>query len=433
MSKKTHKRAHTKSLADFPHLLEEWDLELNYDEDPSKVGAAAGKRWWRCKSHGHKWYSTVAGRTERGYGCPYCSGRRAWPGFNDLETLHPELAAEWDRERNEGIMPDRVRTGSHYEAWWRCAPHGHSYQMQINTRVGRDRGCTVCSGFRIVPGVNDLQTKFPTVAAEWVDELNEWDPPTVVAPKSSRRGWWRCPEGHVYDATVRNRTFHGSNCPYCTNQRVLRGFNDLASRHPEVAAEWDYDSELNADSSPETTVYGASRHARGWKCTEGHTWKASVVYRTAYGYGCPDCVKDAASKVESRLRAFLQTGPLGHPSFMRDKDVAVKVPWRTRQTMRVDFLGHLPGTDSRIVVEYDGSYWHSAGDAPERDLAKTQALLDAGYYVVRVREKDLPALAMRHDRLLQFNLPWHHSGDQVVEAVERIEYWALPFAELDAA
>ena len=29
-------------------------------------------------------------------GCPYLSSNRRWPGFNDLKTIAPDLAAQWN-------------------------------------------------------------------------------------------------------------------------------------------------------------------------------------------------------------------------------------------------------------------------------------------------------------------------------------------------
>lgn len=41
----------------------------------------------------------------------------------------------------------------------------------------------------------------------------------------------------------------------------------------------------------------------------------------------------------------------------------------------------------KIVVEYDGCYWHSREGSLERDERKTRLLADAGYKVVRLREE----------------------------------------------
>lgn len=56
------------------------------------------KIWWVCEN-GHEW-AAVAYHRARGTGCPYCSGRLAITGENDLETLRPDLMKEWDWDKN---------------------------------------------------------------------------------------------------------------------------------------------------------------------------------------------------------------------------------------------------------------------------------------------------------------------------------------------
>ena len=52
---------------------------------------------WKCKN-GHEWVTTLNNRA-RGSNCPYCSGRYAISGENDIATLFPELLKEWDYEK----------------------------------------------------------------------------------------------------------------------------------------------------------------------------------------------------------------------------------------------------------------------------------------------------------------------------------------------
>lgn len=77
------------------------------------------------------------------------------------------------------------------------------------------------------------------------------------------------------------------SCPYCSGLKVWRGFNDLATKHPELVLEWDY--ERNGDLIPEQV----SEHSHTqvfWKCREcGASWCVSVGQRVSYGTGCPAC------------------------------------------------------------------------------------------------------------------------------------------------
>ena len=108
------------------NLLKEWDESRNFPLTPDTVSYGSKKKvWWTCEN-GHSWQTTVHVRSE-GSGCPYCTGRKVLPGFNDLGTLYPDVAAQWDREKNGSLSPRDVSTGSKIRIWWRC-PEGHSWQ-----------------------------------------------------------------------------------------------------------------------------------------------------------------------------------------------------------------------------------------------------------------------------------------------------------------
>jgi len=89
---------------------------------------------------------------------------------------------------------------------------------------------------------------------------------------------WRCAEGHEWKAVINSRVA-GNKCPFCSNQRVLPEFNDLATTNPELASEALFDA---------TKVTAGSRKKGMWRCAQGHEWEAVVADRTAGG-GCPYC------------------------------------------------------------------------------------------------------------------------------------------------
>ena len=84
-----------------PHLLGEWDAEFNAPLTPESVSYGSSKKvHWICSARGHHFMAMVKNRTQRGSGCPYCKGKAVVPGENDLAALRPDLALEWDEERN---------------------------------------------------------------------------------------------------------------------------------------------------------------------------------------------------------------------------------------------------------------------------------------------------------------------------------------------
>ena len=102
--------------------------------------------------------------------------------------------------------------------------------------------------------------------------LEEWDWeknveggffPDKMMPQSNKRVHWKCKLGHEWIDTVSHR-FSGRNCPICSNHKLLLGYNDLASRYPEVAKEWDY--EQNGSLLPNAVVFGYTKNV-WWKCS----------------------------------------------------------------------------------------------------------------------------------------------------------------------
>ena len=76
-------------------LLDQWDGSRNGTLTPDTVSyGSRQKLWWRCEQ-GHVWQAAVYTRTGGESGCPYCAGKRPWPGFNDLASQYPDLAAQW--------------------------------------------------------------------------------------------------------------------------------------------------------------------------------------------------------------------------------------------------------------------------------------------------------------------------------------------------
>lgn len=133
--------------------------------------------------------------------------------------------------------------------------------------------------------------------AEWDYERNDVDP--RVTPMSKYvKVWWLCQSGHSYDATISHR-IEGTGCPYCANKRVLKGFNDLESNHPELMGEWDYNAN---DILPSEVVSGSSKKVH-WVCSKcGHKWSTPVNRRTVQGRGCPKCGIRSAAKKQSESR-----------------------------------------------------------------------------------------------------------------------------------
>ena len=240
-----------------------------YGWDPRTVVAGSGKKFqWKCEKD-HVWESSVDNRVSRVRGCPICSNRITFSGFNDLATVHPELA-----KQAHGWDPRTVVAGSSKKLEWKC-DKGHLWYATGSSRSKRNSGCPFCSNNSVLESFNDLSTLYPQLAKQ----AHGWDPKTVIAG-SRKRLEWKCEKGHTWFATVDSRVSKNTECPVCTNRIVKADFNDLATTHPELAKQahgWD----------PRTVVAGSGKRLE-WICEKGHTWKTTLNHRTN-DRNCPSC------------------------------------------------------------------------------------------------------------------------------------------------
>ena len=213
-------------------LLGQWD-ERNAPLTPKTVSYGSKKKlWWHCRK-GHSWQAAVYNRSA-GSGCPYCAGKAVESGGNDLASVYPELAKQWDAVKNAPLTPADVTPHTHRKVWWKC-PQGHEWQASVHSRA-QGTGCPICTNHIPVVGENTLADRFPQIAQEWDYEKNAPLTPEQVLPGTSRRVWWICPNGHSCRTNISSRTSGGNGCPICAGKAVLTGENDLQTKFPEIAA-----------------------------------------------------------------------------------------------------------------------------------------------------------------------------------------------------
>ena len=333
------------------------DLALEWaDENRAVETVSYGSTYsaaWRC-SAGHIYRMSVNARTSRNRGCPVCSGKLVVPGVNDLVTLRPDIAAEWNDERS----PSTISVGSDYEASWLCESN-HSWQMRVyrRTRAKKPQGCPFCAGRRVEPGVNDLLTLRPDLAAEWRDKKDI----ATVPLGSHYRASWQCSAGHRWQAEVRLRVRGQRGCIEC---------NSLGATNPKLAREWD-------DSRSVHTVSPHSKYRAQWKCENGHVW-ASQVDNRSRGSGCPVCnASNFVSQQEREIADYIRSvypGPL---------ETTVR---RLSDIVELDI--YLP--DKGIAIEVNGVYSHSEANGRKREYhsRKQKACQTHGIRLIQVWQDD---------------------------------------------
>jgi len=181
---------------------------------------------------------------------------------------------------------------------------------------------------------------YPELLKEWDYTKNPFSPELPV-PGSTVVVHWVCSEGHSYEKPI-NKRVSSYGCPYCsTHSKLLTGFNDLATKFPNLLQEWDY---AKNDLDPSQVKSTETRAKRFWICADKHQWAATVQNRAARGSGCPECSKKTA-KGEIELLEFIRS--LGYTAIYTDRTIIA--PYE------VDVW--IP--ELNLAFEFNGVYWHS--------------------------------------------------------------------------
>ena len=175
-------------LSEIEELVELLDEGKNSEEgiDISKLCSNSSTVLnWKCEK-GHFFREKVSVMYKRKNKCFYCTGRQIWSGENDLQTLYPEIAKEFDVEKN-GITPNLISPKDTKIYYWTCINNHRSYTRSVEHRVNRNAGCPYCSGKMAIQGVNDLKTLFPDIADEWDYGNNNGITPEDVNPYTRKK------------------------------------------------------------------------------------------------------------------------------------------------------------------------------------------------------------------------------------------------------
>ena len=91
-------------------------------------------------------------------------------GIN-LKITHPDLARQFDNERNK-ILIENISRGTNKKVWWKCDKgNDHRWEAGIKTRAWQKTGCPFCSGRRAT-STNNLAISYTHLLLEWNYEKN---------------------------------------------------------------------------------------------------------------------------------------------------------------------------------------------------------------------------------------------------------------------
>lgn len=356
---------------------------------------------------------------------------RIEPGINDFKTKYPELVEESLEE-----LPDNLSPVSTKKITWLCS-EGHKYDLDPRSRTrirnsqAKPVGCPYCANRKLLQGFNDLETTYPELSREL-----QGDPKNTLYT-STIDHHWKCAKGHEWDVSPRLRALKGYGCPFCSGQRLLPGFNDIATTHPEFTQrlknpedsvkavagsvkkftwvcevnpdhEWistpssvigkgtgcpicagkqiqpgenDLETthpEISAkllDQSRGTQISLGSYKVEKWVCPEGHEWDTPVYVRVRNADACPTCsAQSRVSKAEKQILDYVK-------SLVPDAQGSV------RNLIKGELDIYIPSKS--IAIEYNGMYWHSDKiRSNDYHQQKTQKCAELGIQLIHIWEDD---------------------------------------------
>lgn len=333
-------------------------------------------------------------------------------GENDLLTWcknngewGQKLIDEWFGQYEDGtpVAMDEISYGSKKKVKWKCID-GHIWDATCKDRTLQKYGCLICSGHKIIKGVNDLETTHPILVKDW--DINNTLKSCQVTCGSHYKANWVCAEcGHKWNAVVKNRV-SGNGCPECT-KRKLAEFNrtpkfeeSLEYKYPDIAAEWDYEKN---DKAP-NEVFAHSGDKVWWKCLKGHSWETRIADRTSKnGTGCPHCSYYSTSYPEQYLYCSIKQ--IWSDTKNRAHDI---------DNLEIDILN----VEHKLCIEYSGTIWHEGKDstikiqAVNRVGIKFIEIIDNGKYLdIYINNTLCKSIMGRNDTSLRSVIDYlHHIG-----------------------
>jgi len=217
-----------------PELAVQWHPTKNVIPI-SEVTISSGHRAWWQDQFGHEWESIIHARKGK-QSCPYCTNRIALPGFNDLGTIDPELAAQWHPTKNKDLVPQLTTAGSSQRVWWICAK-GHEWDTKIVDRHTYKSGCPTCSaGLRTSKGEKEifeyLKKHLPAISNDRSllksKELDIYIPSKNIAVEFNGLYW--------HDETRKSKNYHYDKWLECKQQGVqlIQIWEDDWKNNPEL-------------------------------------------------------------------------------------------------------------------------------------------------------------------------------------------------------
>jgi len=278
----------------------------------------------------------------------------------------PHLMKYWDYEKNNelGIYPEKVTCGTRKKAWF------------INEE-----------GFRVERAIKQIKNEIRffnnklivnEYSKEKLDFFKQKNNPNInlntLTTCSQQKVIWTCPNNHNFIKNVhRFSDPTGTSCPECRKLGLKQKYNTNNNYLGNVR-----DSKLFKEYSKNNTkpasevALGTGKYKVLWTCPIcSNDYKASPWQRSNRKTGCPKCTS-MKSQSRNEIRIYSELSSLFNNVCHNYKINGYKYDIYIK--------------DINLIIEYDGSKWHSTKKQIERDLKKNKIAVNNNFNILRVRE-----------------------------------------------
>jgi len=238
------------------------------------------KALWICPDCHFEYSATINNRIRLKSSCPYCSNMKVNIN-NCLATNFPELAKEWDYDKNNELTPYDVVPGAEKKVWWLCNKCKNSWSTFVYQRVGKSAsGCPYCSHNKVYHEIS-LGYVFPNLIEWWNYEKNDKETPFDITAHSNKRVYWKCPKCNDEFLRAVNgfwKIKDENKCKKCLN------YNKKLKKKEKIKKYWSYKNDVEL-----TTDLINSKKEYIWNCDKNHEWKESIHGLINSNKKCPYC------------------------------------------------------------------------------------------------------------------------------------------------
>lgn len=273
------------------YLLDEWDYDLNWPDTPNNISWGGTKDyWWKCpfcsepykarldhrrRSCGHNQCKLTSFHTSDAEMGVLYYFQKAFGDENIVSKYRSTEISEID------VYIPSLQIGVEYD--------GEGYHKDVERDQRKDNAChdAGITLYRIrEPGCPPLNSSSICVVREKTAFNSDYDKSLIEIFSA-------------LDVSIDVNSLRDQGDIIKLRGRQIAE-NSLASKFPEIAAEWDY--EMNAPLTPEMVSYGADRVV-GWICSCCSNKYPMLIYsRTgAKKHGCSICAKEARASARRRI------------------------------------------------------------------------------------------------------------------------------------